>query len=240
MLTRELSQFSETSRSGNQVAEWVTNTYFERGEDELELEKSKVSSDSFTFYLWPCANIAHPWLNGVTNICHHYVGILWIDWSWISCRLEYIGVVFNIQLIKSWQQLLFDNTSLVLEYNFTCFSESNSRDLRQKNNTSSSTSPQRKCSKIWRGGEFFSRDWNFTIEIELAELQFSIQQFRCVPKPCWRLYKTLVNLFFLVLKRIFWWSRYYFSPGWRWRCDGYDAESDKYLEFRPVQICRNQ
>ncbi|XP_063682768.1 3',5'-cyclic-AMP phosphodiesterase 4C-like isoform X3 [Bolinopsis microptera] len=41
MLTRELSQFSETSRSGNQVAEWVTNTYFERGEDELELEKSK-------------------------------------------------------------------------------------------------------------------------------------------------------------------------------------------------------
>ena len=27
MLTRELSQFSETSRSGNQVAEWVSSTY---------------------------------------------------------------------------------------------------------------------------------------------------------------------------------------------------------------------
>ena len=41
MLTRELSQFSETSRSGNQVAEWVCNTYFDRDDDELEYEKTK-------------------------------------------------------------------------------------------------------------------------------------------------------------------------------------------------------
>ena len=43
MLTRELSQFSETSRSGGQVAEWVSNTYFDKDDDEIDIiEKTKV------------------------------------------------------------------------------------------------------------------------------------------------------------------------------------------------------
>eukprot|EP00116_Pleurobrachia_bachei_P004913 sb/3465175/ len=43
MLTRELSQFSETSRSGGQVAEWVSNTYFDKDDDELDIvEKTKA------------------------------------------------------------------------------------------------------------------------------------------------------------------------------------------------------
>jgi len=41
MLTRELSQFSETSKSGIQVAEWVSNTYFAKEEDEMDMEKQR-------------------------------------------------------------------------------------------------------------------------------------------------------------------------------------------------------